>query len=151
MPHLHPLLKVCVDLLCTERLMLIKSPSVALLYFPIPHGLQLSVSSFPSTQAASSYSLGSVGLVNGSLSYLYSSLPLARISRSRDIDLRYVVEGYRHIPELKVPGQQWQRDMLARAATGRKGTFTLQLPPGGSPVLSPIQPLVSQFGGKQAH
>jgi len=139
MPHLHPLLKVCVDLLELFFSLTFTDTMrrfTALLYFPIPHGLQLSVSSFPSSQAASSYSLGSVGLVNGSLSYLYSSLPLARTSRSRDIDLRYVVEGYRHIPELKVPGQRWQRDMLARAATGRKGTFTHHLSPRGIPVKS---------------
>ncbi|KAI9794918.1 MAG: Mitochondrial distribution and morphology protein 10, partial [Piccolia ochrophora] len=81
--------------------------SQALLDFPVPHGLRLHVSSLSSPHIGTSYTLGSTGLVDGSLSYLYSSLPLATSFRSSALDLRTVVQGYRQLQELNPPDEPW--------------------------------------------
>ncbi|KFY14863.1 hypothetical protein V492_02361, partial [Pseudogymnoascus sp. VKM F-4246] len=52
--------------------------SRALLDFDTPRGFRVDISSLSSPNFATSYALGSVGLVNGSLSYLYTSLPLTK-------------------------------------------------------------------------
>lgn len=67
--------------------------------------MRLNVASQSSPNFANSYDFGSVGLVNGSLSYLYSSLPLQLPQHSADVDLRRVVTGYRHVAELRTPEQ----------------------------------------------
>ncbi|KAK7717205.1 Mitochondrial distribution and morphology protein 10 [Botryosphaeria dothidea] len=77
----------------------------ALLDFQTPRGLRLNLSSLSSPNLATSYSLGTVGVVDGSLSYLYSSLALDVKSRSSDIDLHNVVRGYRHLKELRRPDE----------------------------------------------
>jgi distribution and morphology protein 10 len=82
-------------------------PFKDILDFPTPRGLRLNVSSLSSPNLATSYDLGSVGAVDGSLSYLYSSLPLKATSRSSEIDLCDVVQGYRHLQELRQPDEQW--------------------------------------------
>ncbi|KUJ21887.1 uncharacterized protein LY89DRAFT_387139 [Mollisia scopiformis] len=79
----------------------------ALLEFETPRGLCLNVSSLSSPNFATSYAIGSVGLVDGSLSYLYTSLPLHTTSKSGDIDLHKVIRGYRQIQELRKPDESW--------------------------------------------
>jgi len=69
--------------------------------------LHLNISSLSSPNFATSYALGSVGFVDGSLSYLYSSLPLTGASQSRHIDLHDVIRGYRQIQELPAPDEPW--------------------------------------------
>lgn len=76
---------------------------LALLFFDTPRGLRFHVSALPTLHAASSYDLGGVGLINGSLSYLYSSLPIRKASGSDKIDLHDLVQGYRHVRELQRP------------------------------------------------
>ena len=50
--------------------------------------------------------MGSIGLVDGSLSYLYTSRALDRTaSRSTAIDLRFLVPGYRQLHDLKQPDE----------------------------------------------
>ncbi|KAH8600359.1 hypothetical protein B0O99DRAFT_649184 [Bisporella sp. PMI_857] len=80
----------------------------ALLDFETPRGLRLNVSSLSSPNFATSYNLGSVGLVDGSFSYLYSSCPLRTISQSSKIDLHDVIRGYRQIQELRKPDEPWE-------------------------------------------
>src|SRR5579862_4589348 len=79
-----------------------------ILDFPTPRGLRLNVSSLSTANLATSYDLGSVGTVDGSLSYLYSSLPLKATSRSLEIDLCDVVRGYRQLQELRRPDEPWR-------------------------------------------
>lgn len=70
----------------------------ALLDFSSPNGLRLHLSSLSTPQFATSYTLGTVGLIDGSLSYLFSTLPLSSTqSRSLLIPLRDLVPGYRHL------------------------------------------------------
>ncbi|KAK0507834.1 hypothetical protein JMJ35_009723 [Cladonia borealis] len=77
-----------------------------ILDFQTPDGIRLHVSSLASPNFATSYTLGSVGLVDGSLSYLYSSLPLtAYASKSSAIDLHRVVPGYRQLQDLRQPDE----------------------------------------------
>ena len=65
------------------------------------------MSSLSSPHSATSYDFGHVGLINGSLSYLYTSLPLKRDTRSSQLDLRDLVEGYRNVQDLKDPEPRW--------------------------------------------
>ncbi|TKA79496.1 Mitochondrial distribution and morphology protein 10 [Friedmanniomyces simplex] len=74
-----------------------------LLDFPIPHGLRLHVSSLSSPNFATSYTLGSQGVVDGSLSFLYTSLGLSIPSRSSAVHLGNLVQGYRHLTALRQP------------------------------------------------
>jgi mitochondrial distribution and morphology protein 10 len=67
----------------------------------------MNISSLSSPNFATSYSLGGVGLVDGSLSYLYSSLSIKAASKSPSIDLHDVIRGYRQIQELQRPEQSW--------------------------------------------
>ena len=79
----------------------------ALLDFPTPNGLRLNLSSLASPNFATSYTLGSIGEVDGSLSYLYSSLTLNIPSKSTAIPLRSIVQGYRQLLELRRPEEPW--------------------------------------------
>ncbi|KAK2629318.1 hypothetical protein QTJ16_000138 [Diplocarpon rosae] len=79
----------------------------ALLDFETPRGLHLNLSSLSSPNFATSYAIGSVGLVDGSLSYLYTSLPLHTKSQSGQIDLHDIIRGYRQIQELRKPEEAW--------------------------------------------
>ncbi|KAK5131995.1 Mitochondrial distribution and morphology protein 10 [Meristemomyces frigidus] len=76
-----------------------------LLDFRIPQGLRLHVSSLSSPSFATSYTLGSNGLVDGSLSFLYSSSGLSIASKSSDIRLEHLVRGYRRLQELQRPDE----------------------------------------------
>lgn len=69
--------------------------------------MRLNISSLSSPNLATSYALGSVGLVDGSLSYLYTSLPLKAVSQSSTINLHDVIRGYRQIQELPKPEDAW--------------------------------------------
>ncbi|KAI7710851.1 hypothetical protein KC322_g4264, partial [Hortaea werneckii] len=76
-----------------------------LLDFHIPQGVRLHVSSLSSPNFASSYTLASTGLVDGSLSFLYSSLGLDIRSQSGEVRLSHLVRGYRHLLELQKPDE----------------------------------------------
>ena len=80
---------------------------LALLDFDTPHGFRLDVSSLSSPSFATSYTLGSRGVVDGSISYLYSSLPLSVASNSSEIDLKHLIRGYRHLVELRRPDEPY--------------------------------------------
>jgi hypothetical protein len=79
----------------------------ALLDFQIPQGLRLQISSLAAPNFATSYTLGSVGVVDGSVSYLYSSLPLRKEFKSSRIDLENVIRGYENVQELRRPDENW--------------------------------------------
>jgi distribution and morphology protein 10 len=83
----------------------------ALLDFDIPRGLRLQISSLAAPNFATSYTLGSVGVVDGSVSYLYSSLPLRKDFKSSRIDLHHVIRGYKHLRELRKPDEAWRWEM----------------------------------------
>lgn len=78
-----------------------------LLGFQPPRGLRLQISSLAAPNFATSYTLGSVGVLDGSVSYLYSSLPLKREFKSKNLDLHHVIRGYRHLQELRRPDENW--------------------------------------------
>ena len=91
----------------------LRNRQTALLDFPTPLGLRLHISSLPTPNLATSYTLSTTGLVDGSLSYLYSSLPLQIPSRSTLLDLHALITGYRHLsappaPELAHYWEEWR-------------------------------------------
>ncbi|EOA87460.1 uncharacterized protein SETTUDRAFT_87476 [Exserohilum turcica Et28A] len=79
----------------------------ALLDFDIPRGMRMQISSLAAPNFATSYTLGSVGVVDGSVSYLYSSLPLRKEFKTSQIDIQNVVRGYQHAKELRRPDEKW--------------------------------------------
>ncbi|KAF2438541.1 hypothetical protein P171DRAFT_458661 [Karstenula rhodostoma CBS 690.94] len=79
----------------------------ALLDFQTPKGLRLQISSLAAPNFATSYTLGNVGVVDGSVSYLYSSLPLERKLKSSELDLHNVIRGYRQLRALRRPDEVW--------------------------------------------
>ncbi|KAI1408812.1 hypothetical protein F5Y13DRAFT_105583 [Hypoxylon sp. FL1857] len=79
----------------------LNATSDALLNFPTPRGLRLTLSSLATSQFATSYQLGSVGIVDGSISYLYSTVPLHNaIAQSEKIPLPDLLRSYRPLAEL---------------------------------------------------
>lgn len=81
---------------------------IDILDFSTPEGLRFHVSSLSSPNFATSYTLGSIGLVDGSLSYLYSSLPLSKLAaKSSAVDLHNLVPSYRQLQDLRRPDEPW--------------------------------------------
>ncbi|KAI1777958.1 hypothetical protein F4818DRAFT_447886 [Hypoxylon cercidicola] len=79
----------------------LNTTSDALLNFPTPRGLRLTLSSLATPQFATSYQLGTVGIVDGSISYLYSTIPLHNaIAQSDKIPLPDLLRSYRPLAEL---------------------------------------------------
>jgi distribution and morphology protein 10 len=78
---------------------LLNASSRALLDFPTPRGLRMHLSSLSSPLFATSYSLNSLTVVDGSLSYLYTTVPL-HLPTSSKVNLRDVALGYRQLKEL---------------------------------------------------
>ncbi|EAQ88906.1 hypothetical protein CHGG_05525 [Chaetomium globosum CBS 148.51] len=78
-----------------------------LIDFPLPRGLRLTLSSLATPHFATSYQLGSVGIVDGSISYLHSSVPLTGIAaRSDRIPLPALLRSYRRLHDLGSKDQQ---------------------------------------------
>ncbi|KAL8816344.1 MAG: hypothetical protein Q9223_004627 [Gallowayella weberi] len=86
-----------------------KIAKLALLDFPTPLGLRLHISSLSTPQFASSYTLASTGLLSGSLSYLYTSLPLPLLpSATRSLPLpSFTPTSYRQLLPLRPPDPAW--------------------------------------------
>lgn len=79
----------------------LNATSTNILDFQIPSGIRLHISSLSAPNFATSYTIGSHGVVDGSLSFLYTSLGLHVVSRSSELYLSNLVRGYRHLQELK--------------------------------------------------
>ncbi|KAK7918064.1 mitochondrial inheritance component MDM10 [Apiospora marii] len=74
----------------------------ALLEFPTPRGVRLALGSLATPQFATAYQLGTVGVVDGSVSYLYSTVPLHdTVAQSARIPLPDLLKGYKPLEELK--------------------------------------------------
>lgn len=79
----------------------LNATSDALLSFPTPRGLRLTLSSLATPQFATSYQLGTVGVVDGSISYLYSTVPLRNaVAQSDRIPLPDLLQSYRPLSDL---------------------------------------------------
>ncbi|OJJ80373.1 mitochondrial distribution and morphology protein 10 [Aspergillus glaucus CBS 516.65] len=119
----------------------------SLLDFTTPERLRVHLSSLSTPHFATSYTLGTVGLIDGSVSYLYSTLPFDNTpSRSALIPLRKLTPGYRQVQRPAAPAENWAwnsildgvgdfspaRDDGNDAVTRQKATLlhaTLHLPP----------------------
>ncbi|KAK4114951.1 hypothetical protein N656DRAFT_704066 [Canariomyces notabilis] len=79
-----------------------------LIDFPIPRGLRLTLSSLATPNFATSYQLGSIGIVDGSISYLHSSIPLtSTVAQSDRIPLPALLRSYRRLHDLgSIEGEQ---------------------------------------------
>ncbi|WYZ39859.1 hypothetical protein EsH8_IV_000200 [Colletotrichum jinshuiense] len=90
----------------------------SLLNFPTPQGLRLTLSSLATPHFATSYQLGSVGVVDGSISYLYSSVPLhaSLTPKSEDIPLPALLRSYRPLADLPPRTDKTLYPLLSPAA-----------------------------------
>ena len=80
----------------------------ALLEFSTPERLRVHLSSLATPHFATSYTLGTVGLIDGSVSYLYSTIPFDNTpSRSALIPLRKLAPGYRQVQPPVAPAENW--------------------------------------------
>lgn len=95
------------------RLKYILILKLALLDFHVPERLQVHLSSLSTPHFATSYTLGTVGLIDGSVSYLFSTVPLNNTpSQSGLIPLRRLVRGYRQIEAPVPPIRNWGWDAI---------------------------------------
>lgn len=110
----------------------------SLLDFSTPERLRVHLSSLSTPHFATSYTLGTVGLIDGSVSYLYSTVPFTNTpSRSALIPLRKLSPGYRQVTPPTAPLETWEWDSpLDNGAPpsdiAKKATLlhaTLHLPP----------------------
>lgn len=105
--------------------------SDAILSFQIPTSATLHISSLSTANFATSYTLSTLGQLDGSISYLYSNVSLGHVpSQSPSIPLRRIVEGYRDVP-LPVKLEEDSK-FAAHLEDGRRPTVlhaTLALPP----------------------
>ncbi|KAK2001155.1 hypothetical protein LX36DRAFT_570841 [Colletotrichum falcatum] len=90
----------------------------SLLNFPTPQGLRLTLSSLATPHFATSYQLGSVGVVDGSISYLYSSVPLrAHLTPQSDATpLPALLRSYRPLADLPPRPDKTLYPLLSPAA-----------------------------------
>ncbi|KIW64566.1 hypothetical protein PV04_09491 [Phialophora macrospora] len=107
--------------------------SDALLSFQTPSTLSLHISSLSTPNFASSYTLSTLGQIDGSISYLYSSVALGHVpSEAPTIPLKSLTRGYREV-RLPVPIVQGDKDRTRFfTEDGRKPILlhaTLALPP----------------------
>lgn len=85
----------------------------AILDFSTPERLRVHLSSLSTPHFATSYTLGTVGLLDGSVSYLFSTVPFNDLpSRSASIPLRKICPGYRQVQAPAAPIQTWGYDSL---------------------------------------
>ena len=105
--------------------------SDALLSFSTPRTLSFHVSSLSTPRFATAYTLSTLGQIDGSISYLYSTVSLAIVlSKAPDIPLRALVRGYRQV--LLPSGVLGKIPLLPEEQDGKKPTLlhaTLALPP----------------------
>lgn len=71
----------------------ITSSSQRILDFTVPSGAKLDISSKASDHLASSFTLSNYSVINGSLAYLYSSLPLSNTFGTSNIPLQLAISG----------------------------------------------------------
>ncbi|CBF71692.1 hypothetical protein AN6901.2 [Aspergillus nidulans FGSC A4] len=94
-----------------------------LLDFTTPERVRIHLSSLSTPNFATSYTLGTVGLIEGSISYLYSNISFDNTpSKSALIPLRKLAPGYRQV----------QAPIAPPSSKGQKATLlhaTLHLPP----------------------
>ncbi|KAA8652706.1 hypothetical protein EYZ11_008292 [Aspergillus tanneri] len=85
----------------------------SLLDFRTPERLRVHLSSLSTPHFATSYTLGTVGLIDGSVSYLYSTVPFDNTpSRSALLPLRKLSPGYRQVQPPVAPVENWGWDSI---------------------------------------
>ncbi|KAJ5841673.1 hypothetical protein N7534_011503 [Penicillium rubens] len=85
----------------------------SILDFSTPERLRVHLSSLSTPHFATSYTLGTVGLLDGSVSYLFSTVPFDNLpSGSASIPLRKISPGYRQVQAPATPIETWGWDSL---------------------------------------
>lgn len=73
----------------------ITASSQAILDFGIPNGGKVDISSKSSDYSASSFTLSNYNVINGSLAYLYSSIPLKNTLGTKNVSLQEAISGFK--------------------------------------------------------
>lgn len=90
-----------------------------LLDFDIPQGVSLNIASQTTLNSCTSYKLSNLGIINGSIAYMYSSAPLYDVQSSKEIKLQDAVTGYKMLGPLKEPDYPDGESYLAGEKLGR--------------------------------
>lgn len=105
-----------------NELLLIILAITALLEFSTPERLRVHLSSLSTPHFATSYTLGTVGLIDGSVSYLYSTIPFDNTpSRSALIPLRKLAPGYRQVQPPVAPAENWDWNSILDGVSSISG------------------------------
>ncbi|ODV60618.1 Mdm10p ASCRUDRAFT_76016 [Ascoidea rubescens DSM 1968] len=96
----------------------ITSSSDVLIDFKLPQGLKFSISSLSSPNFANSLGLSNFNYINGSLSYLYSSIDLHNVASSKGVLLQDAIQNYKFIQPLHQLNKQLA-DHTASVASNR--------------------------------
>ncbi|KAI0143520.1 hypothetical protein GGR57DRAFT_347799 [Xylariaceae sp. FL1272] len=85
----------------------LNATSSSLLHFPTPRGLKLTLASLATPHFASAYQLGTVGVVDGSVSYLYSTVPLNyhAVAQSEKVSLPELLQSYVPLADIWRPSR----------------------------------------------
>ncbi|KAJ5894259.1 hypothetical protein N7495_005950 [Penicillium taxi] len=98
---------------CDNSYSSLNTTAQSILDFSTPERFRIRLSSLSTPHFATSYSLGTVGLLDGSVSYLFSTVPLYNTpSRSTLIPLRKISLGYRQVQAPVLPVQSWGSDSI---------------------------------------
>ncbi|KAJ5160198.1 Protein of unknown function DUF3722 [Penicillium canariense] len=99
----------------------------SILEFETPERLRVRLSSLSTPHFATSYALGTVGLLDGSVSYLFSTVPMHNTpSRSALIPLRKISPGYRQVQAPGAPVHTWGWSSLFDGVNIRGETAALK-------------------------
>lgn len=90
----------------------------AILDFPTPRGLSLTISRLPSPQFKSTYTMNALPSLNGTFGYLFTSRPLD-VGTSATVQLKDVVERFRIVSPELVSDSVEEGDLSRK----KKGTF----------------------------
>ncbi|KAL2158188.1 hypothetical protein VTH06DRAFT_4756 [Thermothelomyces fergusii] len=79
-----------------------------LIDFPLPRGLRLTLSSVATPHFVTSYQLNTIGVVDGSISYLHTTVPLTGVAaQSERIPLPALLRSYRRLHDLSSKDKPW--------------------------------------------
>ncbi|CAI5756491.1 unnamed protein product [Candida verbasci] len=95
----------------------ITATSNALLEFSIPNGIKIDNSNKTTDYSASSFTLSNQHQINGSLAYLYSSIPLTNTMGTKEISLQDAIAGFKIIEPVLLVNKQLNSNLNSKSSS----------------------------------
>ena len=106
--------------------------------FAIPRGIRVKLSSLATPHFASSYQLGTVAMVDGSITYLYSNVRLGPVGRSETVRLQDLLRGCRVLSPLaqfpRIVGENAEPELGGPCGSDALGRLKSLVTTGSEPV-----------------